>query len=591
MPGNQTNTSNAPVSVPAPSGTSVIVQPDAPIIPDPDSISDSEPAQDAPTDNAIISDVANRINDAHNILIALSSDPSVDEMSAAIGLSLVLDRAGKRATAIYSGQTPNALEFLKPEETFESSADTLQDFVIAINKDKADHLRYKLDGDYVKIFITPYKTRVSEDDLEFSYGDFNIDLVVSLNVANGVDLDSALREYGRIMHDATVINITTGNPGKFGEIEWSNKSASSVSELVTRLLMSMSRRLSIEPDDATALLTGIVAATNHFSNARTTAESMRISSELLKKGANQQLISEHITEAVDNNLFTVSGLGSAGNSDDRREEPAALSIEHGSSSEPSKPEEPEPESKPDLSSDSNTGGVTISSSDGESSGSLLGQPEPSSAEMGLISSDSPEKIVAPSSDFLASSDESASGNKYGQMLEAALAETNLSSHETTPTTPVMSPQEVDAMLSPTTPAISLPTPTPAPTTPEPNPAPSMSEPTIASPAAAPDFGANPAVSFAPTVPTEPEINGVPEMNFNMPDDILPPPPAPSIDANLPPMPDVLPTDLNAPTFAPTASPLNTPTAPSVPAAPDLPSAPTTPPQADAGAFKIPTANP
>ena len=114
--------------------------------------------------NDIPAEVVKKIGDSTNVLIALSSDPSVDEMSAAIGLSLFLDKLGKRATAIYSGATPNALEFLKPEETFEPTVDTLQDFVIALNKEKADHLRYKLDGDFVKIYITPYRKRVSEED-------------------------------------------------------------------------------------------------------------------------------------------------------------------------------------------------------------------------------------------------------------------------------------------------------------------------------------------------------------------------------------------------------------------------------------------
>ena len=103
----------------------------------------------------LMNEVADRISNVHNILIALSSDPSVDELAAAIGISMCLDRIGKRATSIYSGRTPNVLEFLRPENTFETSADVLKDFVIALNKEKADHLRYKLDGDYVKIFITP----------------------------------------------------------------------------------------------------------------------------------------------------------------------------------------------------------------------------------------------------------------------------------------------------------------------------------------------------------------------------------------------------------------------------------------------------
>ena len=139
-------------------------------------------------DTDVTGEVVKKIAEAQNVLVVLSSDPSVDEMSAAIGLSLYLDRLGKRATAIYSGSTPNALEFLKPEETFEPTVDTLQDFVIALNKEKADHLRYKLDGDFVKIYITPYRTRISEEDLDFSYGDFNVDLVLALEIPVEQDL-------------------------------------------------------------------------------------------------------------------------------------------------------------------------------------------------------------------------------------------------------------------------------------------------------------------------------------------------------------------------------------------------------------------
>lgn len=246
--------------------------------------------------------VLQNIQEAKNVLVALSADPSVDEMAAAIGLTLFLDNLGKRATAIYSGETPNALEFLKPDEMFEPSADTLQDFVIALNKDKADHLRYKLDGDFVKIYITPYRAKIEKKDLEFTYGDYNVDLVLALDVTNGADLDDALREHGRIMHDAVIINITTGKPGKFGEIEWNDGRASSVSEMIARLLYGMEGETKIEKEEATAFLTGIVAATNRFSNARTVPETLQIAAKLMASGANQQLISRHITPEVDNEL-------------------------------------------------------------------------------------------------------------------------------------------------------------------------------------------------------------------------------------------------------------------------------------------------
>lgn len=545
---------------------------------------------------AIMQEAASRINDAHNILIALSSDPSVDELATAIGLSLCLDRAGKRATAIYSGRTPNALEFLKPEETFEHSADTLQDFVIALNKDKADHLRYKLDGDFVRIFITPYKSRISEDDLEFTYGDFNIDLVLALDVANGVDLDDALREHGRIMHDATIINITTGNPGKFGELEWSDKTASSVAEMVSRLLFSMSNKLSLEPEDATALLTGIVAATNRFSKASTTAETMEIASKLMLAGANQQLITENITSDLDNQLYTI--LDS-----DRplspKNDPTSLTIDHDedddSASKSSKPKlgsldlpadstrssednkaadsSDEPSEVSGLMDDLKAAAeslsqasakvtpepgntpVDLSAMSAPSSEPLA--PEPSAAPSGgvsitpsaeFLSTTKPETVVAPSAGFNA---DAVSTNKYGKMLEDALSGTDapvsgpiLSQPD--PVAPATSAPVASVPSQPATPLV---------------PAATGSQPASSTP--------NPAASIAPTVPVNPEINGVPEINYGpLPgDQVLPPPPTPPIDLD-------------------SASPL--PPAPTTPPSSAASSAPAaSAPSSDPSAFKIP----
>lgn len=251
--------------------------------------------------------VAEKIQRGANILIALSKDPNLDEMSAAIALAIVLDQQKKHVTAIYSGKTPNALEFLKPEETFEKDTSSLQDFIIALNKSKADHLTYKLDGDYVKIYITPYKGQVKKEDLEYSYGDYNVDLVIVFNVNAGTEIDSALSEYGRIMHDASAINITSGLPGRFADLEWSDPEKSSVCEMVYDLLKEL-EITELSQEVATALLTGILSATERFSNNRTKPTTMAVASKLMEAGADQQLISANILKpeapATPENLTT-----------------------------------------------------------------------------------------------------------------------------------------------------------------------------------------------------------------------------------------------------------------------------------------------
>ena len=259
---------------------------------------------------SIIDQVAERILTSDNVLVALSKDPSVDELSAALGLTFILDKMGKYATAIFSGAVPNAIEFLEPEKTFETNTNSLQDFIIALDKEKADHLRYKIDGDYVKVFITPYKTTIEESDIEFSHGDYNVDLVVALNVANAADLDSALTEYGRIMHDASSINIHADVAGNFADLEWGDPNASSISEMIYRLsekLREEEARKLVDKPIATALMAGIVAATNRFSNEHTKPETLSIASKLMTAGADQQLISSSIpvdiltTDVVDAN--------------------------------------------------------------------------------------------------------------------------------------------------------------------------------------------------------------------------------------------------------------------------------------------------
>ena len=248
-----------------------------------------------------ISNITNRVVEkikaSENILIALSKNPNIDEISAALGLAMILDTMRKHVTAIFSGQVPNVLQFLKPEETFEKTTNSLQDFIIALSKDKVDHISYKIEGDFVKVYVTPYKATIGQSDLSMSHGDYNVDLVICFNVISGDEIDPALSEYGRIMHDATAINLTVDTPGRFAELEWQDSNVSSISEMIVGLADRLGLA-SFSEQVATALLTGIVASTDHFSNPRTSSNTMSIASKLMSFGANQQLISSQIMEKI-----------------------------------------------------------------------------------------------------------------------------------------------------------------------------------------------------------------------------------------------------------------------------------------------------
>lgn len=245
--------------------------------------------------------IVNTIKTTSNILVTVSTDPTVDELSAALGLTLLLDKLDKRATAIFSGNMPPAISFLEPDKTFENTPDSLRDFIIALNKEKADHLRYKVDGDVVKIFITPYKTTLSQADLEFSQGDYNVELIIALGVKDQDHLDKALDAHGKILHDAKVMTMVVGADGSsLGSVNWQEKEASSLCEMIGMIADNLKEKDSLFDEQiATALLTGIVSATDRFSNDHTTSRVMTMAAQLMAAGANQQLIASKLEEGHD----------------------------------------------------------------------------------------------------------------------------------------------------------------------------------------------------------------------------------------------------------------------------------------------------
>lgn len=264
------------------------------------------------TDKSALNQIVAKIKSVSNILVTVSRNPSVDQLAAALAATLFLDKMGKHATAVVSGEIPPAINFLEPEKTFENNADSLRDFIISLDKQKADRLRFKVEGDIVKVLITPYRTKLLESDLSFGEGDFNVEFVLAIGVNKKDDLDGAIAAHGRIFHDATVATMNIENvKGSLGSIGWQDDQASSFSEMISNLAESFDGKDAALVDDqiATAILTGVVAATDHFRNEKTTPGVMTLAANLMAKGANQQLIASELS-AVESDIVSNSAIDS-----------------------------------------------------------------------------------------------------------------------------------------------------------------------------------------------------------------------------------------------------------------------------------------
>lgn len=246
--------------------------------------------------NPVADQVIKTLKEANNVLVTVRNSPSVDELAAAIALTLILNHLEKHALTVFSGRIPSTIEFLQPEMAIDSTTDSLRDFIIALDKSKADKLRYKVEDNVVRIFITPYKTALTENDLDFSQGEFNVDVVVALGVVQKEDFDQAVTMHGRILHDATVVTLTKQDViSELGAVNWHEQDASSVCEMISTISEALGAG-AVDGQVATALLTGIVAETDRFKNIHTTPQVLSLSSKLMTAGANQQLIAEKLEE-------------------------------------------------------------------------------------------------------------------------------------------------------------------------------------------------------------------------------------------------------------------------------------------------------
>jgi hypothetical protein len=122
---------------------------------------------------------------------------------------------------------------------------------------------------------------------------------MALGIKDRNQIDAAITNHGRILHDATIISVNAGTDKapEVGQINWQDPGASSLSEMLTSISEAFGGGL-IDNQIATAFLTGIVSETNRFGNTKTSPKVMTMSAQLMAAGANQQLIASKLEQAA-----------------------------------------------------------------------------------------------------------------------------------------------------------------------------------------------------------------------------------------------------------------------------------------------------
>ena len=240
--------------------------------------------------------IIDQINKSETILICVGKNPDGDALGSALGLCLVLKKMGKKADIVSPTAILNKYSFLPSSNTITHKLEGVRDYILSldIDKEKLHQLRYEVQNNKLKIFITAKNSDLEEKNIIIESAKFKYDLVMVLGTSDSENLGSIYDENSDLFYEAPVINIDN-NPSNeyFGKINMVDVTASSTSEIIFNLVIDLKEEL-IDEQIATNLLEGIIFKTNSFQNKSTTPKAFLAAASLIAKGANKQEIIRYL---------------------------------------------------------------------------------------------------------------------------------------------------------------------------------------------------------------------------------------------------------------------------------------------------------
>ncbi len=237
--------------------------------------------------------IAEVIKESHHVLITFKKDFSIDALSSALALYLILQKMGKLADIVCDDfKLPKSLEFLPNSEKISDKISNLQKFVINIEagEDKIDEFSYNINGDKLKIYITPKTTAFNPDDVAIESSAYKYDLIITLDTPDFESLGKVFQNFTEFFYNTTIINIDHSPENEhFGQINLVDLNAVASAEVLFNLANVMDKNL-IDKNIATCFLTGLITETKSFKTPNVTPKTLDIASKLMAAEANQETI-------------------------------------------------------------------------------------------------------------------------------------------------------------------------------------------------------------------------------------------------------------------------------------------------------------
>ena len=240
------------------------------------------------------------ISDSKNIYLVSAKEP--EAMVSTLALFYTLRNLNKNVNLI-ADALPENIKFLTPSMDFISYP---KNFVVSIpnNIAQISQVYYEKNNDALKIHLTLESGNIKKDNISFYFAEAKPDLIITIGIKDySRELASELNSFGFLL-ESPILNIDTSLPTtldnqlpltqtenkKFGKINLIE--TLSLPEIVFGLIKDIDKD-SAKRELALCLLCGIVLHTENF-KTKVTAEIFQVASELMKDGADLNIITENI---------------------------------------------------------------------------------------------------------------------------------------------------------------------------------------------------------------------------------------------------------------------------------------------------------
>ncbi|CAN5182716.1 hypothetical protein BH09PAT1_BH09PAT1_2060 [soil metagenome] len=238
-------------------------------------------------DNQALQKIKDTIAAGQQVSIAVSQNPNIDQMAAALSLSLSLQAQGKKVTVVSPTEPIVELSSLVGIDKVKTSNEgSAGDLVVSFpyREGEIEKVSYTIENGSLNIVVKAGEAGLtfSEQDVQFKRGADKPELLFTIGVARMADIEGIFS--AESLQDVTIINIDNNSTNEgYGTMVLVSPKFSSLSEQVADLMLNLGYEIDV--DASQNLLSGIITATNNFQIPTTSYLAFEIASILMKKGA------------------------------------------------------------------------------------------------------------------------------------------------------------------------------------------------------------------------------------------------------------------------------------------------------------------